>query len=106
MKQKSERHGEENNKKKKKERTNKTKKNKSKNKTKKERKNKNKTIKYGEIFDSTKGYPREGPEKRRGKKQANCTTRGDQLWNDSLTMWNDQRTINIKKRGKTYNNRT
>ena len=56
--------------------------------------------KYGEIFDSTKGYPGEGSEKRRGKKQANSTPRGRQLWNDTLTMWNDKIITNMKKVGK------
>ena len=56
----------------------------------------NKIIYYGDIWDPTKGYPGEGPDDRRGKKQESSTNRGDKRWFNSLKMWGGVPRIHLR----------
>ena len=59
----------------------------------------NKIIYYGDIWDPTKGYPGEGPDDRRGKKQESSTNRGDKRWFNSLKMWGGVPRIHLRDIG-------
>jgi len=62
---------------------------------------KNKIIFYSTVFDSTKGYPGEGPDtNRRGKKQECTTDRGDKRWFNSLKTWGGIPTIHLRSVGQ------
>ena len=64
----------------------------------------NKIIFYGDIWDSTKGYPGEGPinDISRGKKRTSSTSRGDILWAKTLHMWADIPKIHMQNIGAEH----
>ena len=50
-------------------------------------------INYGDIWDSTKGYPGEGPAQtsgRMGKKNSPSKDRGDKKWQSCIEHWKEE----------------
>ncbi|HIB78244.1 MAG TPA: endonuclease/exonuclease/phosphatase family protein, partial [Flavobacteriales bacterium] len=65
--------------------------------------NKKRIISPKKLFDSTKGYPGEGPAKEnnsRGKANRTSKDRGDQHFNNTLKMWKTQHTDDMEDIGK------